>query len=214
MPVLHSMVFYKRHLPHWQPEEAELFITFRLADSLPVEAIKRLKYYRKQLQKEAKKNLHSKIESKLFQKYEAFLDQAESGPLWLKEEKVAQIVQKSLHFYDNKDYDLYAYCIMPNHVHVVFKMLDIERDQDKHTYSVTKILHSIKSYTALECNKILNRKGPFWQSESYDRVIRDSDELENTIAYTLNNPVKAGLVKHWRDWPYTYCKPEFLESFG
>lgn len=208
------MVFYKRHLPHWQPEEAELFITFRLADSLPVEAIKRLKYYRKQLQKEAKKNLHSKIQSKLFQKYEAFLDQAESGPLWLKEEKVAQIVQKSLHFYDNKDYDLYAYCIMPNHVHVVFKMLDIERDQDKHTYSVTKILHSIKSYTALECNKILNRKGPFWQSESYDRVIRDSDELENTIAYTLNNPVKAGLVKHWRDWPYTYCKPEFLVSFG
>lgn len=145
MPVLHSMVFYKRHLPHWQPEEAELFITFRLADSLPVEAIKRLKYYRKQLQKETKQNLHCKIQSKLFQKYEAFLDQAESGPLWLKEEKVAQIVQKSLHFYDNKDYDLYAYCIMPNHVHVVFKMLDIERDQDKHTYLVTKILHSIKS---------------------------------------------------------------------
>lgn len=93
-----------------------------------------------------------------------------------------------------------------------FKLLD-QPDNTKEEYPVTKILHSIKSYTALECNKLLDRKGTFWQSESYDRVIRSSDELENTIRYVLNNPVKAGLVEEWTNWPHSYCKPEFGESF-
>lgn len=208
------MAFYKRHLPHWQPGEAEYFVTFRLAGSLPVEAIKMLKSYREQFQEEVGQNLKSEIQRKLFQKYEAILDKGESGPTWLIEEKVAQTVQESIHFYDNKDFDLYAYCIMPNHVHLVFKTLDFKKIRGlENDYHVTNILQKIKSYSALESNKVLGRKGAFWQSESYDRVIRDFDELENTIAYTLNNPVKPGLVKHWRDWPYTYCKPEFLKSF-
>ncbi|MDZ7716548.1 MAG: transposase [Balneolaceae bacterium] len=122
-----------------------------------------------------------------------------------------------MHFHDQKNYDLYAYCIMSNHVHLVFKILD---KVDKHSsseenkYSVTKIMQSIKSFTALECNKILNRKGAFWKTESYDRVIRNQDELENTIRYTLNNPVKAGLVEYWEKWPFTYCKPDFIKTFS
>jgi REP element-mobilizing transposase RayT len=77
---------------------------------------------------------------------------------------------------------------------------------------VTGIMKLIKSDTGKECNKILKRSGQFWQSESYDRVIRDQEELEKVIQYTLNNPVNAKLVKNWREWPFTYCKPEFVES--
>lgn len=103
---------------------------------------------------------------------------------------------------------------MPNHVHLVFRLLDqTEKTDCSEEYKVTKVLHSIKSYTALECNKVLGKSGPFWQPESYDRVIRDQEELENTIRYTLNNPVKAGLVENWQDWPHSYCKPEFTETF-
>jgi REP element-mobilizing transposase RayT len=209
------MTYYKRHLPHWQPEGAEFFITFRLAESLPEEAVKKLKSYQEQLREQNDENLRNEIIRKTFQKYEGLLDKAETGPTWLKEEKIARIVQEALHFYNNKDYDLYAYCIMPNHVHMVFKHLakNGNTDKSKNSYPVTTILQSIKSYSALECNKILDRTGAFWQSESYDRVIRDQYELENKIRYTLNNPVKARLVQKWEEWPYSYCKHEFINSF-
>lgn len=208
------MTFYKRKLPHRQPVGAEFFITFRLSGSLPSEAIEKLRLSRKQLQKQGNPTKQDRIRKAIFQKYEQFLDNAETGLTWLGEEKIAHVVQEALLFYNKKDYDLYASCIMPNHVHMVFRHIEKEADiQRGIDYPITKILHSIKSYTALECNKLLDRKGKFWQSESYDRVIRDSDELEKTIRYLLNNPVKAGLVQSWEEWAFTYCKPTFIETF-
>jgi hypothetical protein len=65
---------------------------------------------------------------------------------------------------------------------------------------------------AKKSNKVLNRKGKFWQPESYDRVIRDDRQLENKLRYTLYNPVKAGLISDWKQWPHTYCKPEFIDG--
>lgn len=179
-----------------------------------MEAVNLLKIYREKMQEQNEPDLKHKIRRKMFQKYEALLGKGASGPTWLKEEKIARIVQEALHYFDDKDYDLYAYCIMPNHVHVVFKHLNRGGgNSPKNDYQIMKILHSIKSYSALECNRVLKRSGAFWQSESYDRVIRDRNELESTIRYTLNNPVKAKLVDYWEEWPYTYCRPEFRESF-
>ena len=214
MPVLQIMAYYKRHLPHWQPAGARYFITFRLGGSLPHKVIQELQLLREQFNNEEKTDTISeqqKLQRKVFQKYENLLDKADSGPLWLRKKGVASIVENSLHFYNDKKYDLYAYCIMPNHVHIVFKHLDLGTKNDK--YPITTLLQSIKSYSALECNKILKRTGSFWQSESFDRVIRGQDELENTIRYTLENPVKAGLVQQWEDWSYNYCKPEFIDAF-
>lgn len=63
----------------------------------------------------------------------------------------------------------------------------------------------------------LNQKSSYliknWQHESFDRVIRDAEELESTIRYVLNNPVKAGLVDEWQDWPFSYCKSKFKTEF-
>jgi len=102
---------------------------------------------------------------------------------------------------------------MSNHVHIVFRHLP-ENDPNENAYPITEIMASLKKYTARLANLSLNRTGqPFWHPESYDRVVRDSDELYNVIFYTLNNPVKAGLVEHWQDWPNSYCKDEFLEWF-
>ena len=69
---------------------------------------------------------------------------------------------------------------------------------------MTDILRLIKGATAREANKILNRRGAFWQHESYDRVVRDEKELNRIIWYTINNPVKAGLVKNAEDWKWSY----------
>lgn len=71
-------------------------------------------------------------------------------------------------------------------------------------YSLAAIMASLKGYTAREANKLLGRKGQFWQHESYDRVVRDEDELMRVLAYIIDNPVKAGLVKDANEWPWTY----------
>lgn len=205
------MSFYRRNLPHWQPEQAEYFVTFRLTNSLPAIAIERLNDERKILQKSGKSI--SEVKRRIFAKYENLLDKAESGPTWLKNRKVAQIVCESIHHRDQNEYDLYAYCVMPNHIHLVFKLLNNSKIIEGVKYPVTKLLQGLKKYTAHECNKVLDRTGQFWQHESFDRVVRDTDELENTIRYVLHNPVKAKLVKYWKDWPYSCCKEEFVENF-
>lgn len=122
------------------------------------------------------------------------------GPRWLEKKEIAEIVKRDLHYYDGKDYQLLAYCIMPNHVHMVLVIMN----HDKPFYA---ILQSLKRHSAREANKTLNRVGnPFWHEESYDHVVRNSDELNRVIRYVLDNPVKAGLVKNWDDWKYNYFK--------
>jgi putative transposase len=137
---------------------------------------------------------------------------------------VAEIVQDAIMFRDGLKYDLYASCIMPTHVHIVFQLLgskassipqptrNSEAEQNRRLvrYPVTEILGSLKKHTALEANKILRRRGAFWRDESYDHFVRDGGELERILWYVLFNPQKAGLVKSWKDWPWTYCKPGLL----
>ncbi len=122
------MEYYKRNLPHWQPSGAEFFITFRLAGTLPKEAIQLLKEKQKQfysISQNSKKPpvQKAKFADKIFEHYEKLLDSQFAGPTWLKEKDVAKIVTDSLHFYDQDRYDLYAYTIMSNHVHLVLNIL-------------------------------------------------------------------------------------------
>lgn len=173
------MSFYRRNLPHWQPEEAQFFITFRLAASLPTQVIEQLKTEQKEL--ENSDLSPTQMQRRVFSKYEKHLDGTSIGPTWLENKKIAEIVCESIHYRDKEIYDLYAYCIMPNHVHLVFKL--IRKKEQQPTRPVTKVLQKLKRYTALECNKILNRKGQFWQYESFDRVIRANNELEHNQVY-------------------------------
>ncbi len=110
---------------------------------------------------------------------------------------IANILKKELHKYDSKDYKLICYSIMPNHVHLVFYLLEKSR-------SISKIMQSIKRTSAYYSNLELKRKGSFWQAESYDHIVRTGDELEKLIEYTLMNPVKAGLIEDWKCWEYNY----------
>lgn len=211
------MAFYRRKLPHWQPNYAEFFITLRLANSLPKAAVKRIQTEKEILEQEIGEarmsdklsDLHNR-QKLILHMYEKLLDKADTGPTWLSKNSVAQIICEALHHRDRNIYELYAYCVMPNHVHVVFKML---KKNTPNIPAVTRTLQSFKSFTALKANRVLNRTGQFWQHESFDRVIRNQDELDSTIKYILNNPVKAGLVPKWQDWPYNFCKSEFKIDF-
>jgi putative transposase len=109
------------------------------------------------------------------------------------------VVVQSLHYFAGKGYELVCYCIMPNHVHLVV-LVPVGAP------AMLKTLQRLKGYTATQANKLLGRSGDFWQAESYGHVVR-AGELERIISYVLENPVKAGLIEEWQQWPYTYRAP-------
>ena len=220
-----SEPYYRRHLPHYQPEGATYHVVFRLAGSIPTSVLTELRFQREQEVKriqaakseEEKARLLRDHKRKYFEKIDQLLDSCVHGPCWLRKPEVASIVAAAMHYYDGKKIDLIAYSIMPTHVHGIVRLLheNVRRVSDPMkagrdgvpSYKVTELLGSIKKYTALRANRILGRRGAFWQSESYDHVIRDADELDRTIRYVLENPVKAGLCNDWREWKRTYVKP-------
>jgi putative transposase len=195
MPQKH---FHRRNLPHFYFSEGIYFITFRLADSLPSGKVAEIKA--------AIESLGTNDDEKfkrLLKKYDDLLDSGLYGNNHLANPEVAEICKHTLHFPDGKEYKLICYCIMPNHIHLVFELIEGNKE-------ISKIMQSIKRISARKCNLFLNRTGKFWQDESYDRLVRDDKELYFIIQYVLMNPVSAGLVKNWGDWKYTYCHPDYI----
>ena len=195
--------FYQRNLPHLQPKDALLFISYRLAFDLPQNVLLKLleirKLYDSKLVKvnELEKLKLKKICNKyLFELEDDYLDRSRSTPLWLQNDDVAQVVMNSLRFNDGKLYELHLAMIMPNHVHMIIKPLT---DSNK-PVSLAKIMKDHKSFTANEANKVLQRNGQFWHHENYDHYVRSDEEYCRIREYILNNPVKARLIDHYRNW--------------
>ncbi len=213
--------FYHRKLPHWIPPDAVFFITFRLANSLPANVLQELKEEKDRRRRrilkafagrEQKEKLYE-LEKRHFGRFDAWLDRClVESPRWLAEERIARIVTDTLHALDGKHYDLIAYCVMPNHVHLLIDTAGYSR-QPTHRgvtapYPLTDLLKRIKGRTARYCNQALGRTGAFWQHESYDHVVRNAREYERIVAYIVKNPIKAGLVDDWEKWPFTYLQDE------
>ena len=102
------------------------------------------------------------------------------------------MVASAIRHFDGDRYRLFAWCVMPNHVHAVLQPLG--------TWNLAQILHSWKSFTAQRANALLNRSGAFWQREYYDRMLRDGKEFLRAVEYVGRNPEKAGL----NDWPWVW----------
>jgi putative DNA methylase len=123
------------------------------------------------------------------------LDQARCGPTFLRQSAIAGVVLASLQYgKEIKHYDLHAWVIMPNHVHLLLTP-DV---------SVSKLLNSLKAATARRANLILQRTGqPFWQDESYDHSVRNRDEFQRIRHYIENNPVAAGLAARPEEYAWS-----------
>ncbi|MGA3096486.1 MAG: transposase [Bryobacteraceae bacterium] len=175
------MPFHSRRLPHWQPEGKSLFLTWSLRGSLPHNRFP---------------PPESPSAGKAFVWMDRCLDEARSGPTWLKRPDIAQVVVDTLRYgsVTLRYYDLHAYVVMPNHVHVLLSPLT----------TPSKLLQSVKGFSAREANKILARSGePFWQPESYDHWVRDAAEFERIRNYTEENPVRAGLAPVAEDYSWS-----------
>ncbi|WP_428659024.1 REP-associated tyrosine transposase [Runella sp.] len=205
---------YYRYLPHFQPSGVTFFITGRLYGSLPPEALERLKEekeaaYRRILSESKdevqRKEEISKLHKRHFAQWDNYLDTNLKEPQWLKNPQVVSILKESFHYWNRKSYDLVAFTIMPNHFHLIIDTTD----ESLFTKPLYRIMQSIKSYTAKEANKVLNRTGTFWQEESYDHVVRNGQELNNIIGYILENPVKAGLAQNWQAYPHSFINENY-----
>jgi REP element-mobilizing transposase RayT len=119
------------------------------------------------------------------------LDQG-AGSCALRNPVVAEEVANAVRYFDHKRYSLFAWCVMPNHVHIVSRIFPGQ--------SLASVVHSWKSYRAKVANRILGSRGEFWQREYYDHLLRSEEEFERAIRYIGGNPEKAGL----RDWRWLW----------
>ncbi|GAB4030967.1 transposase [Spirosoma gilvum] len=210
---MHTDFYWYKGLPHLQPLGGTFFVTTRLYGSLAQAEKERMadKYAVKR-QEILVRPGHSReeldrLEKMYFGEYDKLMDQGDYGPRWLATDAIAELVAQSLHYWDDKAYNLIAYTLMPNHIHVAFSLFDPE--SGRQALPLAKILQSIKSFSARQCNQLLAREGRFWDDKNYDRLVRDRDELKRIVQYILQNPVKAGLCERWQDWKWTYVKPEY-----
>jgi REP element-mobilizing transposase RayT len=202
---------FRGYLPHFEVPESTYFVTFRLAGTLPKKILDDFRMERESLLKIIKtqnRKLISQQEMRLkyleSSKIQQYLDKGK-GDCWLGLPDIAELVKNALLFFEGTRYCSYAFCLMPNHVH--WLLTPNTTEGDKPQARLMSIMHSIKSFTANEANKKLNRKGHFWVKEYYDHLVRSSEQFGRLLLYTLENPVKAGLCKAWQEWPWTWCSP-------
>lgn len=201
---------------------AIFFVTFRLADSLSKNLVDKLRKEMhasiekiKGLSSEAEHTtIKKQIHSKFFDRYDRLLDSESYGKCFLEIDDVAECVAEQIRAGDGHHYDLLAYTIMPNHVHILIDTLSHIADPDN--FDITKytplhqILKGIKGVSARKCNILLKRSGTFWQKDSYDSLVRSDLELENHVNYILLNPVRAGLVNQWDEFPFSYVREDII----
>ena len=178
------------YLPHFEGGAIPQTLTFRLHDSLPA-ALRAIWASELAHLPEAEQRLEKqkRIETALDSGYGACL---------LANPDVARLVVNALKHFDGERYHLQAWCVMPNHVHVLATPLGCS--------TLSSIIHSWKSYTAKRANKRLGRRGALWMQEYFDRAIRDERHFITAVEYIENNPVKAGLCEQATDWEWSSAR--------
>jgi REP element-mobilizing transposase RayT len=161
-----------------------------LHDSLPREVLIRWKH-------DLKLEENAEARAMMGRRVEAYLDQGH-GACSLRNNAGAAIVQEALLFHDGTKYRPAAWVVMPNHVHILCTPLA--------NHTLAQIMHSLKSFSSTEANRMLNRSGRFWQKEYFDRYIRNARQFSKTVAYIDHNPVKANLCERPEDWPFSSAR--------
>jgi REP element-mobilizing transposase RayT len=180
--------WHRTYLPHWEAGELPQHIVLRLADSLPAAVLSHWKQERESPSKDRSEGAAERRE-----RINWWLDQGH-GSCELRDPRAARLVVAALHHFDGVRYRLHEWVVMPNHVHALMTPLN--------GCSLSSVVHSWKSYTAKEINRVLNRRGALWHRDYFDRMIRDHEHFESTVAYIRENPVKAGLCDKPQEWPF------------
>ena len=200
-----SSVWHSRgYLPHFDQGEITQSITYRLYDALPAKVVA-------QLEEQAFDDPRRR------ELVDRWLD-AGHGAQILRRPGIAKLVVRAWHYFDGSRYRLHAWCVMPTHVHVLITPVG--------PHTLRSIMHSQKSYTAKAIlaqfpgsADVPPAFGPkagetpavpgsrsVWHADYFDRFIRDASHYRAAVDYIHQNPVKAGLVRHAVDWPWSSAK--------
>ena len=208
--------FHRRHLPHFQQSGQAYFVTYCLKDAVPPKALESYSIKLKQLSSDidsAKSNKadekiiselkieYSIVRKKYMKAFDELLHLQTEYIVDLSKQENTQVIIDTLCFWEGKRIENYAICVMSNHVHWVFRVLDT--DENGEPIYLQDILQSVKRFSANQINKLERKTGSLWHNESYDTTIRDDLHLHNAINYTIENPFSAGLVKNWWQWKGT-----------
>jgi REP element-mobilizing transposase RayT len=170
------------YIPHFDSINTPQFITIGLFDTLPKHVLDRW---------QTELSITGIDDTVIRKRIEAYLDNGQ-GSKFLRVPDVANLVEQSILFHDGCRYRLHAWVIMPNHLHILITPLTGQ--------TLDKIMHSLKSFTSSEANKILGRQGTFWRADYFDRFIRDEKHFKAVVDYIERNPVKARLCKEAFEW--------------
>ena len=193
------------YIPHFESAEVIQHVTYHLADSLPAPVLARFEDEVREMPPEQK-------DFALRKRLQDWID-AGHGSCVLREPEVAEMVQASFLHFDGERYRLFAWVVMPNHVHVLFQPLG--------EWTMAKTIASWKSFTGRRIRAFMDnweRQAPAWQKPAWqqtrqvwqrdywDRFMRNEQHFATAMAYIHNNPVKAGLVKRAEDWPWSSAR--------
>jgi putative transposase len=207
-------------IPHFDIGREPVHFSYRLHGSIPMPVLKAARGRRdaqlEQTRLEAKQmatglagqylqRRHFGINAQHELELDDYLHTKSNGPYHLSQSELATIVLESLRvLHDKKAVFVYVVCVMSNHVHAV-----LGTQEGMETVDVGVLMKSHKGFTARMCNRVLGSTGaPFWDEGYFDRTVRRG-KFMRVMWYVLNNPVKAGLVENWEDWPHTWLNPEY-----
>ena len=196
----------KRCRNHFYPGGGTLAITMRLAGSITRPAIRKIQALEEKYGNNIPADVYWSVgaaERDAFRQYAQGKTDRRSlnGPFYLHHnEEIRQFIFESILEEERRGgWKVAAFSLMPNHLHLVVKHMHTTRHMGK-------VIRLWKSYTGLQCNRILGIKGQaFWQAENYDTVVKTGADLRRHVIYTLRNPIAGGLAKKWQDWAGNYC---------
>jgi REP element-mobilizing transposase RayT len=181
---------HTRNLPHWAANKSLIFITYRLADSMPAAKLRVWQDERDEWLRINPEPWDAATASEYYETFPAKLDEmldAGYGSCILGREDCRNVVVENLLHFNGECYVLHAFVVMPNHLHV---LLEIERRED-----LARVVQGWKSYTAKRINEVVGSEGQVWQREYYDRLIRNAEHYERTVEYIRKNARMAeGLI--------------------
>ncbi|MCB5272372.1 MAG: transposase [Candidatus Cloacimonetes bacterium] len=200
---------HRRYLPHYQEPGQIISLTWRLEGELP-QQIKATLQEMKLLMEVMKASPEGSISSDLYQqysdtiaRYDAQLGRHKPSGLDLSQPKIARIITTAFHYYDARLYDLHAFCVMPNHVHLLVRPIV----QASGGFALlSDIVGRIKSYTAKQIIRTGIQTKTVWRADYFDRFIRGEKDYYWAVEYILDNPLKAKLAQKQRDWPFSFCR--------
>jgi putative transposase len=173
------------YLPHFDAPGVTQFVTFQLYDSFPTTRRAEFDAWLKEPDDSTRRR-----------KLEAWLDRGH-GECWLRRREVAELSETILLSADGREYRMQGWVVMANHVHFVVDVWDVP---------LSRLINAWKGRIAREANRLLGRRGAFWQADYYDTLIRDEAHQRRAVRYTEQNPVKAFLVKAAREWPWSSAR--------